>query len=240
MKRASIQVFAVMMVAAALPAIGQDEAAALNARGERQLEQFVTEVRSLTGRFVQTVFDAEGAVEDEYSGTLDIDRPGRFRWVYEWPFEQRLIADGTNLWNYDVDLDQVSVTAQDEALGQSPAAVLSGTGEVLETLEIQGAFERDGVLWVQMAVTEDSSDFSALRFGFDSESGQIAGMQITDTLGQLTVIRFDNVRTNVEMQESLFEFEPPEGIDVIGVPAGDDTSAGEVDFSDALPVAGFG
>ena len=71
------------------------------------VEDFLDDVTTISGRFEQELIDADDAVVEESSGTLDIQRPGRFRWSYTEPYRQDLIADGTNLWSYDVDLEQV-------------------------------------------------------------------------------------------------------------------------------------
>ncbi|MEO0364614.1 MAG: outer membrane lipoprotein chaperone LolA [Pseudomonadota bacterium] len=222
----------------------QSDADELTARGEARLEAFVTEVTTLNGAFTQTVYGADGSLDDEYTGQFAVQRPGRFRWSYESPYEQLLVADGKRLWNYDVDLEQISVTDQSEALGQSPARILSGTADALESLDIQGAFESDDVLWVQMQVLDDESDFAALRFGFDAADGRLAGMQVTDNLGQLTVIEFRDVEENQPVDDSLFRFEPPENADVVGL---DDEAeimpqpqSPLTDKPDSEPIAGLG
>lgn len=195
----------------------QSDGEALKARGEARLESFVTEVQTLSGSFTQTVYGADGTFDDEYTGGFAVHRPGRFRWSYESPYEQLLVADGQRLWNYDIDLEQISVTDQSTALGQSPAKILSGTADALQSLEIQGAFESEGVLWVQMAVLDDTSDFAALRFGFEVDAGRLAGMQVTDNLGQLTVIEFRDVTENQTLDDELFRFVPPPNADVVGL-----------------------
>lgn len=240
MKKTISKLWVLGALAASATVAEDDVSDSLRARGEQQLQSFVTEVQTLAGDFRQTVYGADGQVDDEYEGDLQIARPGRFFWRYTSPYEQQLVADGVNLWNYDVDLDQISVTAQEEALGQSPAAVLSGTNDVLERVELQGAFEADGQLWVQMALDDNEGDFSGLRFGFDLENNQLSGMQITDSLGQLTIIEFDNVSVNEPIDPKVFEFSPPDGVDVIGEPVSPTSDAASEPQDSQLPVAGLG
>lgn len=202
-------------------ALAQDEALdetdALFAQGQAALEQFNAGVTTLRGEFAQRVYKPDGSVE-ESSGSYLLSRPGRFVWTYEMPYEQRIVADGRNLWLYDVDLDQVTVREQTEALGQSPAEILGGGEDVLAAFDYQGSFSRDGLLWVQLAARDPGSDFSALRLGF--RDGVLAGMQLGDSLQQTTEILFDDVIVNAPVDDARFDFELPPGVDLIGTPSG--------------------
>ena len=80
--------------------------------GERLVKTFVEDVETLRGHFEQALIDASGEVVERTTGTLEIERPGRFRWTYAEPYEQQLVADGLNIWSYDVDLAQVTVKPQ--------------------------------------------------------------------------------------------------------------------------------
>ena len=50
--------------------------------GQQLLHDFVNDVKSLSARFEQSLIDANGDVLETASGTVDIRRPGRFRWTY--------------------------------------------------------------------------------------------------------------------------------------------------------------
>lgn len=194
------------------------DAEALDAAGAEALAAFEAQVETLQGHFEQTVIDADGRIKERSSGYLKLRRPGRFLWVYETPYEQRIVADGDNLWLYDIDLDQVSVRAQEEALGRSPAEILSGDGDALAAFDYQGSFVQDGVLWAQLAATDAGSDFRAIRLGF--VDGTLAGMELGDNLGQVSRIMFSDIETDAAIDDAVFEFVPPDGVDVIGTPAG--------------------
>ncbi|MEL6870588.1 MAG: outer-membrane lipoprotein carrier protein LolA [Pseudomonadota bacterium] len=192
--------------------------AALTARGEAVLRTFQNSVQTYTAQFSQAVYDDTGALKRDgrATGSVVIGRPGKFVWKYLEPYEQHLIADGSNLWSWDVDLDQISVRAQREALGQSPAQVLSGTIDALEAFDYQGALEQDGALVVQLAGRDQQSDFRVMRLAFRDEV--LVGMRIGDSLGQTTDIQFTDVQINTQIAPDTFEFVPPDGVDVVGTP----------------------
>ena len=109
--------------------------------GVTLVENFVSGIETFQGGFRQTLLDADGEVLEETSGTLEIRRPGQFRWDNAEPYEQQLVADGLNIWSYDVDLEQVTVKAQAEALSNTPALVLSGAGPALEQFDVIESYE---------------------------------------------------------------------------------------------------
>lgn len=194
-----------------------DSAQALKDRGARLLTAFTDDVSALSADFRQTLYDRDGNIKEVSSGYARIARPGRFLWVYAEPYEQRIIADGTNLWLYDVDLDQVTVKPQGDALGKSPAEILGGDAQALAAFDYQGAFEREGVIWVQLQPRDDDTDFEGMRLGFEGE--RLVGMELADALGQITRIDFERLTLNAPIPDATFRFEPPDGVDVIGTVA---------------------
>ena len=185
--------------------------------GELLVEAFVTDVTTLSARFEQSVIDAEGALLDESKGSIAIARPGRFRWATDEPYEQQVIADGLNVWSYDVDLAQVTVKAQAEALASTPAMLLGGGREALDEFLVEETVVDGDVTWVRMVPRDDSSGFERLVLGF--EDGELRRMVFLDNLGQQTVVELKDVVYNGAFDGTPFEFTPPEDVDIVGTPA---------------------
>ena len=193
----------------------------VDAAGEKLVNDFVTNVITLQGRFEQSLIDAEGAVVETSSGTLEIERPLKFRWTYSDPYEQWLVADGLNIWSYDVDLAQVTVKPQAEALNNTPALLLGGSSEVLEQFRFDGSMIENGTTWVRMRPVDDSSGFNRLELGF--YDGRLSRMVFFDNLEQTTLVALYDVVVNESIDALLFEFAVPDDADLVGVPllAGD-------------------
>ena len=185
--------------------------------GAERVARFLEDTRTYTARFDQTLLDARGEIVEQSSGDLVIARPGRFRWAYEEPYEQLLVADGNNIWSYDVDLAQVTVKAQTEALANTPAMLLGGSTEVLEAFEYEGTFEDGGLEWVRLAPRARDSGFERMELGFLDD--QLTRMILFDALEQTTVVTFEDVVVNGPVDATLFEFAVPEGADLVGTPA---------------------
>ena len=184
--------------------------------GQKLVEDFVNNVITLQARFEQSLVDAEGAVVERTSGTLEIERPGRFRWVYENPYEQWLVADGLNIWSYDVDLAQVTVKPQAEAVDNTPALLLGGAGDALEQFRFDGAVEEQGTTWVRMLPIDTSSGFERMELGF--VAGRLNRMAFFDNLDQTTFVAMHDVRVNEPIDAESFSFTIPDDADLVGTP----------------------
>jgi outer membrane lipoprotein carrier protein len=185
--------------------------------GENLVSSFVTDVTTLQGRFEQSLIDAGGAVIERSSGTLEIERPGRFHWAYSEPYEQLLVADGVNIWSYDVDLAQVTVKAQAKALANTPALLLGGDEDAIAQFRFDGSMVEKGTTWVRMIPVDTGSGFERMELGFIG--GELSRMVFFDNLDQKTVVSLYDVTTNEPIAPERFEFLVPDGADLVGVPA---------------------
>ncbi|MEX0900139.1 MAG: outer membrane lipoprotein chaperone LolA [Gammaproteobacteria bacterium] len=182
--------------------------------GAGHLDAFLDQVQSLRADFVQTVTDSQGVELQQVSGTLAVRRPGRFRWDYREPSRQVIVADGKQVWMYDEELAQVTVRPLDSTLASTPAMLLSGGRALHEHAAIAELGERDGLVWVEVVPHVQDSDFEAVRIGFDA--GQLAAMELVDSFGQTIRMSFANLVRNPRIDDAVFEFEAPAGVDVIG------------------------
>jgi outer membrane lipoprotein carrier protein len=184
--------------------------------GQQLIDDFVNNVKTMSGRFEQQLVDADDLVVDESSGTIEIQKPGRFRWTYLEPYEQILVADGLNVWSYDVDLEQVTVKAQAEVLASTPALLLGGSQNVLDDFEYIGSFEDRATVWVRLRPLTTDNGFTKVELGFNE--GRLGRMIFSDNLGQTTLIAFFDISLNESIDEHRFIFSPPDGVDVVGRP----------------------
>jgi chaperone LolA len=179
-----------------------------------RLKAFVEQSRSASADFSQTVLDRGGKKIQQASGNLQFSRPGKFRWTYIAPYEQLIVGDGTRLWIYDKDLNQVTVRKLDDALGASPAALLAGDNAIEKNFDLKSVASKDGLEWLEATPKSSETTFEQIRMGF--RGPDLDTMELKDQFGQLTVIRFTDVKRNPSLAADLFTFTPPKGADVIG------------------------
>ncbi len=185
--------------------------------GARLVEAFVNDITTLQGRFEQSLVDANGDVVEVTSGTLKIQRPGRFRWSYTEPYVQELIADGLNIWSYDVDLAQVIVKPQQQALANTPAVLLGGSKDALDQFTNEGSFVEGSTTWVKLSPKNTDSGFLRVELGFNDDT--LSRMVFFDNLEQTTLIALYDVAVNEPIEQDEFAFNVPAGVDVVGTPA---------------------
>lgn len=190
--------------------------ASVDAAGEKLVNDFLTDVITMQGRFEQSLIDAEGEVVEVSGGTLEIERPTRFRWSYSEPYEQWLVADGLNIWSYDVDLAQVTVKPQAKALSNTPALLLGGATDALEQFRFEGSVVESDTTWVRMRPIDDGSGFNRVELGFFD--GQLSRMVFFDNLEQTTLVALYDVVVNEPIDADHFKFEVPDDADLVGVP----------------------
>ena len=189
-------------------------AAADVAAGRQKVESFLQGLQSLQAQFKQTLTDRSGATVEQASGTLAIRRPDRFRWDYREPNEQVIVADGSRIWLYDADLEQVTVRKLDDTLSATPAMLLSGQGNLQDNFTVTQTAQEGAVSWVRMEPKRDDTDFKWVRLGFDGAT--LKYMQLADKLGQTTQLEFAQLERNPPLDPSRFTFTVPPGADVIG------------------------
>ncbi|MCF6219031.1 MAG: outer membrane lipoprotein chaperone LolA [Gammaproteobacteria bacterium] len=179
-----------------------------------QLDAFHQQVKTLQADFEQRLVSEKGEVRQHAFGKVYIQRPGQFRWNYHAPYEQMIMADHHKLTLYDVDLEQVTIKKIDDAFGQTPAVVLSGAGDLDESFNIIELEPHDGMQWVALLPRNKEGSFVRMQLGF--LEGELSVMMLQDSFNQLTTITLSNVVRNKPLPAAIFEFEVPEGVDVVG------------------------
>lgn len=186
---------------------------AVAGEARKRLDHFFNAVISLDGKFSQKVLDEKGKTIQSASGTLKLLRPGRFRWDYQEPFKQLIIADGQFLWVYDSELEQATVKSIDQALGTAPIMLLSEIRSPDDDFIVIEESASEGLEWVTLQPKIIDTDFVNIRFGMDKHG--IRRMILHDQFGQSTIIRFSKLKFNSDIPPSAFRFEVPPGVDVI-------------------------
>ena len=186
---------------------------AASASGLDDFLAFNSGTKSATAHFEQQVLDRAGKAVERASGTFAFQRPGKFRWAYEKPHAQLLVGDGRKLWIYDPDLKQVTVKRIDQAISSTPAALLAGRDDITTLFTLRDAGSADGLAWVEATPKSPDTGFDRVRLGMQGRT--LAAMELQDSLGGRTVLRFSDLKANVAVPPASFQFTPPAGADVL-------------------------
>ena len=196
----------------AIAALALAAAGAAHADAVETLRSFVRDVKSGRAQFTQTVTSPDGAKKKTSSGSFEFARPNRFRFAYAKPFEQTIVGDGEKVWIYDADLNQVSSRKLGQALGATPAALLAGGG-LERDFDLSPLPAKDGLDWVEAKPKAKDGAFQSVRVGFQGST--LAALEIVDSFGQRSLLRFSAFAPNVSIPAETFRFTVPPGADVI-------------------------
>ena len=190
------------------------------AGGLESLELFVKTVKTGRADFTQVVTspakEGQAPRVKTSSGTFEFARPHRFKFIYTRPFEQSIVADGQTLWLYDADLNQVTARKQSQVLASTPAALIASASDLAALqadFALQAAPDRDGLQWVVATPKAKDGQLQSIRVGF--RGTDLAALDIEDSFGQRSVLRFGPLQTSPALSADNFQFKPPAGADVI-------------------------
>lgn len=202
-----------MSAIALLVALGPSSALAQEISARAQLERFTDGLQTLHARFVQQVVSSDGVVEDASEGEVWLARPQRFRWSYGGEFPELVVGDGQRIWIYDEALEQVTVKSQAEAQ-DSPLTLLTDPGRLEEQFAVREAGEAWDLQLLELRSVRADQSFDRVLLGLGENRLQLMIME--DAFGLRTELRFSDLTRNLELEPGLFEFQPPDGVDVIG------------------------
>jgi outer membrane lipoprotein carrier protein len=178
------------------------------------VNQFLAEFKTLHAQFKQELYNEHGTLLETSQGEVYIQRPNQFRWDYQKPYQQLIVADGKKVWVYDVDLEQVSVRSVKKALGKTPAILLSSHTHVEEDFIVTELYSKEkGVERFELIPKDLDAQFDSIRLSL--QNNRLKGFELVDNLGQLTLITFSKEQRNIEVDQKLFTFFPPAGVDVV-------------------------
>ncbi|RUR18896.1 outer membrane lipoprotein carrier protein LolA [Legionella sp. km535] len=176
------------------------------------LQEKLNSIKTMSAHFNQIV-KAKKKEVSRSSGTMALQRPGRFRWQTIDPMEQLVVADGTKMWVYDVDLEQVTVKKQEKGLGGTAALFLSGYDDTV-TRDFDVTQKEVGqVITFNLKSKSPKENFQQIKLIFTNE--QLTGLELYDQLGQVTTVKLVQIKSNPKLPAKLFQFKPPKGVDLV-------------------------
>lgn len=182
-----------------------------NAGAIDALKKFNADTDGIAGHFTQTVHGKKK--KQISSGSFKILRPGLFKWQYNKPYAQDIVGDGKHIWLYDIDLKQITQTNQNQAIGDSPAAILSNKNALDSSYTLKEDGSQNGIDYVLATPKQANAGYRFIRIGFKGE--QLAAMELKDSFGNQTTLTFSNLNTKSQLSRSAFQFTPPKGVDVV-------------------------
>lgn len=182
----------------------------------QQLHDFVKQVQSASGLFSQSTQDAQGQARPTQTGEFAFKRPGKFKWSVLQPYEQLVLSDGKQLYQYDPDLNQLTQRGVDQAIGASPAAILFGSGRLEDSFDLVDRSDEGDLQWLRATPKAKDAGFVYVDIAFKNTLP--VRLILLDTFDQKTIIDLTELQTTLNVSDDVFRFTAPEGVDVVTLP----------------------
>jgi len=187
----------------------------------RHVQERFDATKDFTAKVDQDLVIASAGKTVHATGTVAFKRPGKMRWTLTDGTSQVIVADGTTLWFYQPDEKQVLKAPFNAAFRSStPISFLTGVGRLSDDFEVTLDGEGEGVLHLALRPRRGEGEFGRLRLTVDKQTYDIVGAEIFDPVGNVTRLRFSDLRRNTGLEDARFAFEVPPGVDVIEAPIG--------------------
>ncbi len=152
-------------------------------------------------------------------GKVYFKKKGMMRWDYTVP-NQKFVSDGRNLWYYQPEEKQVLVSDVSSVLKEkTPLAFLAGEGNLSRDFDLlnvnEAISQKEDHYVLELSPKEPLSTLSKLILTVDKKNYIVLQADVLDGLGNLTRTRFIDIKTNVGVLNSFFQFAIPPGTEVI-------------------------
>jgi outer membrane lipoprotein carrier protein len=192
--------------------------------------------RTLRATFLER-YTENGRVARIEAGVAYFRRPGKMRWDYESPEKNVFLVDGKTAWFYvPTDHTATRVPAKSSSDWRTPLALLAGQVKVSRVCDhVQAASDEkpEGPDQIMLRCDLRGDGFhppearSANSPALAGENAEIAYFEIAKKTGELLKIvvrdpggvavefHFDNWQTDLNVDDSLFQFHPPPGVAIV-------------------------
>jgi outer membrane lipoprotein carrier protein len=208
----------ILLIILSMTCAGAAETASLEQLTAKMQETY-DNTQDLKATFVQELTIQSIKKTEREEGTVYFKNPRRMYWEYTRPKSKKLVVNPQKAWLY-VPEDHAVYVQDAESMYRSKAILrfLSGMGKLQEDFEIKyaapQATDKEGHYLLVLTPKPADLGIDRLYLTVDRNSFHIVQCSFSDDFGNLTRIRFQNIRTNNQLPESLFHFKPPRGVEI--------------------------
>jgi len=179
-----------------------------------ELDLLLRDISTLSADILQLIVESDGGILEETKIQMRLKKPNRFYWETIDPFPELIVTNGALLWNYQPDLEQVTIEDWNSDDSELAAQLLNGKTDNLSD-----------EYYIVVINSEETKSFELSPKMNDNIYNTVSIIFINDILdmihldgknGEQTVWQFNNLVMNSPIADSLFEFIIPNDIDVIG------------------------
>ncbi len=183
-----------------------------------KIQQQYEKMQDLEADFVQESYNKTLQKAQKAGGKLYMKKPGLMHWDYQNPEEQIIVADGKYFWWYTVQTKQVVRQKADQALSSNLAmAFMGGMGKMQKDFKIEFASppQQGKGFELKLVPARPQASVSHLLLTVDAVHYRTRRLVLQDFYGNITTLNFSQIKINQGLDETLFQFIPPPGVELI-------------------------
>lgn len=190
-------------------------AAPAQAQDFEHLDSLLAEIDTLSADVLQLIVESDGGLLEQSDILMLLKKPDGFYWETFTPFPELIVTNGSKLWNYQPDLEQVVIEDWDSSRSELAAQLLSGETENLAKEYTIESVTEQGSEQQKFELTPIAADNVYQLISINFMLSELESIYLDSKNGQQTVWRFENVIRNQAIADTQFEFLPPENIEII-------------------------
>jgi len=187
----------------------------LSKEAAESLSSLLRDMETLTAEVSVLTLEQDGREIQETTSRLIMQKPDHFSWETLSPYPELLVTNGSYIWRFEYDLEQVTIESFSDDINRTPVLLLNGNADdIAETYSVsQAAMELDGRQRFILSPRVSDSLYTRMSLTFNND--RIEEMQFESSLGQKTSLTFTNLEINAAIDPLLFMIELPEDMEVI-------------------------
>ena len=185
-----------------------------NNSAKQQLLELLKPLNGFSAQFNQRLLNSEGTLLQSLSGELHGQKPDKIYWTVSEPAAQTIVSNGSRLWIYDPDLEQVIIEAYSHNPEGNPISLLLGDLQLFsENFElVKHRVLTDSTVQFNLEPLQLNALYKDLIVKF---TDNLSVISFTDNLGQTTQLELHKFSRNPQFDVNFFNFNIPEGVDVV-------------------------
>lgn len=174
-------------------------------------------LEGLTAGFVQTEERPGVGVSVREEGVLSFSPPDRMLWNYRGKRPHSVVINRAKVWIYTPSRKQVIVRKlTPQEMRRGAATFLTGLDGIEKDFTVQSRATGPGEsIPLDMFPIEDNLPYDKISILVAHDSGLVERISIHHKLGNVTTITFQGIKIGVKLDDKLFEWNIPEGTEVI-------------------------
>ena len=184
------------------------------------VESTYGKITDLRAEFTQTARNKSLGQDIKAEGIVLLKKGGKMRWDYKSPAPQQIVSDGTSLWVYTPELNQVNKGNAPKALAGPAGSFLSGLGKIRQEFTIRflnSANPRDsaGRPVLDLTPKQPTPLLTRLVIAVDPKDYVVREAVLYDQFQNTVTMTFNKVVINPGLNDTLFAFTPPKDAAVV-------------------------